>query len=81
MHIRYDAVNLPADQSFLLNRHIYNNADGEEVIDFLKGDVLFLDLVPDGVNGLGTPHDFVRDTKVIKLLAQRLNKSGNISFP
>src|SRR5574344_148659 len=54
IHIRNDGIYLPALHLLLLYRSIQNNTDSKKVIDTFKATLLFLHLLPDTMNGLGT---------------------------
>ena len=50
-------VSAPRIAFLLLRLGVEHNADGENVVDVLKGDLLLLHLVPDAGNGFGPAFD------------------------
>ena len=74
VHIRHDAIDLPALLFLLIVLRIQYHTDGEEVIYTLEGAFLLLHLLVDGVDALGTPFDVELQSCSSQFLFQRLDE-------
>ena len=70
---------MPALHLLLFYRGVYDDADGEEVIDALEWTSLLLHLLPDRVYRLGTSLDVKLDAGLRKSLTDRADKALDVS--
>ena len=71
IHIRHDAVNLPAFHLLTLWGRIKNDTDSKEIVNALEGTLLLLHLLPDGMDALGAPLDMEFESCLLKFLLHR----------
>ena len=82
VHVGDDGVHLPAGGFFLGQLGVEDDADGEEVVDILKGDFLLLQLVPDGADGLGPAFDVkLQVGGFFDALAHGLDEVADVGIP
>ena len=72
-----DGVRLPAHGFLMLGVSLENDADGEEVVDFLEGRVLFFDFVPNRVDRLGAAFDGVAQVGDLQVALDGADEPGN----
>ena len=71
---------MPALHFLLVGRRVENDAYGKEVIDSLKVALLFLHLLPNGMNRLCASFDVKVETGLLQFLTDRLDKIGDIGI-
>ena len=90
VHVSDDGIGLPALHhltrvGFRIDRLLsvitfQDDTDGKEVIDALKGTLLLLHLLPDGVDGLGAPFDVEVQTSSLQFLLDGSDEAGDIGI-
>ena len=75
VYLREGDVDVEAFIEFFRHRlGLEYDADGQDVVDFLEGDVLGLHLVPDRVGGLDACLDFIFQSHLVELCANGVGK-------
>ena len=78
VHIGDDRVDLPAVRTLLLIRRVEDDADGKQVVYVFERDVLFLQLVVDGVDGLRASLDVELQPSLLQLAFDRGDELGDV---
>ena len=71
---------LPALFFFFLQRCIENDADGKEIVHAAEAALLFLHLLPDGVDALGAPLHVVAQSLGVEHLADRFGEAFDVGI-
>ena len=79
VHVGDDGVSLPALLLLLVERRIQDDADGKEIINALKSRMLLLHLLRNGVDGLGAPLHVELQSRLLQLLAYRLDEGSYVT--
>jgi len=79
--IRDHAVDIPTEVLLILKGiRFHNDPDGEYIIDLVKGDVLCLHLIPDGIDRLHAAFQFIGDLGLIHVrddgLGELIDETG-----
>ena len=78
IHIRHDAIHLPAFHLLTLRGRVKNDTDSEEVINALEGTLLLFHLLPDGMNALRASLYMELQPSLLQFLLHRTNEIHDI---
>src|SRR5690606_30526752 len=78
IHISNDGINLPTLCFLLIVGSINNYTDSKEIVNLLKLNFLFLQLVEYGVYRLGSTFDVILQAGLVEPLLHRINECFDI---
>ena len=78
--VRYNTVGRPTGNFLFIFRYIHHDAYGEEVVDLLEGNLLFLDLIVDAGDRFWPAVDAVGIAEFFEARQNRFNEALDVVF-